>query len=535
MKSNMLNQCRENAKDVALMAAATIDGDMLDSIQVGDEGSEAYETVFRALRNFVQGDGVQYIYTMRLVDGNVQFIVDADSEDPAKIGEAYEGYGVIEQAFNGTATVDSEVTDDEWGRCYSGFAPVYDSNNKVVGIVGVDCSVATIDAQSDTMFRTVVIIDVIALIVSFVFAMVISSILARQILVIDRKVDELAQAHGDLTKEIDVNSKDEVGSIAKSMNKFLHSLRDMLLEIKGDGNKLMENSKLIDESMKKSVGEVESMSAIMQQTAASMSEMNEKVQNIKEEADTSGDLANTILKETGDNAEHTAKIQENAKKFQNGAVEAKTRMQQQVNKIGSDLEDKIKQSQRVEKIAELTGKIVDIANQTNLLSLNASIEAARAGESGRGFAVVATEIGNLAEQSAGTAKEISAINTEIIQVVKELSEAAFELLNIVNTQVMKDYDMLEQTGEAYYQDAQHFREQMEGYIYYMGQLQGSMDTIKGKVGDIATSLQTETDAVQENSRSIIGIQTHIKAVDGSVEENERIVVSLDNMLRGFKL
>jgi methyl-accepting chemotaxis protein len=376
---------------------------------------------------------------------------------------------------------------------------------------------------------------VVSLLATFVIAMVISGLLAKNVRIIDKKVEELAEAEGDLTREISVHAKDEVGSIASSMNKFLGSLRNMLLEIRGDGNKLMENSETIDASMKRSVDEVTSMSATMEQTAQSMLEMNEKVQNIKEEADASGDLARTILNETSDNAQHTAQIQENARKFQNAAIEAKNRMQHQVNDIGSGLEEKIKQSQRVERIGELTGKIVDIANQTNLLSLNASIEAARAGESGRGFAVVATEIGNLAEQSAGTAKEISAINGEIIQMVKELSEAAFELLNIVNTQVMKDYDMLETTGESYYQDAELFRGQMEGCMDYMRQLQGSMDTIKEKVSDIASGLQVETDVVQENTQSIIGIQQQIKAVDDSVEENEKIIASMDNMLRGFKL
>jgi hypothetical protein len=62
-----------------------------------------------------------------------------------------------------------------------------------------------------------------------------------------------------------------------------------------------------------------------------------------------------------------------------------------------------------------------------------------------------------------------------------------------------------------------------------------MDTIKSRVSDIASGLQLETDAVQENTQSIMGIQRQINAVDNSVEENERIVKSLDNLLRGFKL
>jgi methyl-accepting chemotaxis protein len=535
MKADLLNQSINQTKSVAAMAAATVDGDLFETIQEGDEDGEAYAVVLSQLRDFLQGDDIEYIYTMRFVGDDLQFVVDADADEPAAIGESYESYDVIEQAFKGNVVVDNEVTSDDWGRFYSGFAPIYNSENDIVGIVGVDCSVSFIDSESKSMFRTVVIIECISLIVSLGFALFISSLLAKNIKVIDRKVEELAASEGDLTKEISIRAKDEVGSIAESMNRFLKSLRGMLLEIQSDGKKLMGNSEVIDGSMKESVDEVEAMSATMQQTAASMIEMNEKVQNIKEQAVASGELAKTIIQETGENAQHTAVIQDNAKKFQNDAINAKNKMKQQVDEIGTGLEEKIKQSQRVERIGELTGKIVEIATQTNLLSLNASIEAARAGESGKGFAVVATEIGNLAEQSAGTAKEISSINGEIIQMVKELSEAAFQLLNIVNTQVMKDYDMLEHTGEAYYQDAASFREQMESCMDYMKQLQESMETIKGKVTDIASGLQIETDVVQENTQSIMEIQKQIKAVDDSVEENEKIVQSLDAMLQGFKL
>jgi methyl-accepting chemotaxis protein len=287
--------------------------------------------------------------------------------------------------------------------------------------------------------------------------------------------------------------------------------------------------------MKHSADEVESMSATMQQTTASMIEMNESVQNIKEQAATSGELAKTIIQETGEHAQHTAEVQENAKKFQSDAVEAKARMKRQVDEIGTSLKERIKQSKQVEKIGELTEKIVKIASQTNMLSLNASIEAARAGEAGRGFAVVATEIGQLAEQSAGTANEIGAINEEITQMVRGLSDSAFQMLNIVNTEVMEDYDMLEQTGESYYRDAVQFREQMESCSESMEQLENSMDMIMTKVSDIALGIQTETDVVQENTESILEIRRQIRAVVDSVEENQTIVQNLNGVIGKFKL
>jgi methyl-accepting chemotaxis protein len=535
MKADLLAQSQKQTKSVAAMAAAAVDGDLFETIQVGDEESEAYAVIFDELSDFLLGEDVEYVYSMRKVDGELQFVVDADPVDPASIGEAYETYDKIELALQGNNTVDDEATDDEWGRVYSGFAPICNSAGTIVGVVGVDCSVDKIDEEILKMVRIVVIIVAISVLISLVLALIISSLLAKNIMAIDRKVEELAAAEGDLTQGITVKSKDEVGSIADGMNRFLGSLRKMLLEIRGDSSKLMDISEVIDESMKESEDAVETMSAMMQQTAASMADMNEKVQNIKERAQESGELAETILEETSEHAEHTAVIQQNAKKFQNSAVDAKQKMQKSVNEIGMGLEEKIEQSKRVERIGELTGQIVSIASQTNLLSLNASIEAARAGEAGRGFAVVATEIGSLAEQSAGTAREISGINEEITKIVRELSDAAYQLLNIVNTQVMKDYDMLEYTGEAYYQDAALFREQMESCMEYMKQLRESMDTIMGSVSDIASGIQTETDVVQGNTQNILDIQSQIGAVSESVEENERVIRGLNEMLGQFKL
>ena len=123
-RDTLLEQCKKNARNSAKIAAERIDGDILEKIKAGDEATENYKEILSQLQDFLCGDDIQYIYTMRMNGGRLEFIVDADTEEGAAIGEEYEIYDEIAEAFKGNVTVDSEMTSDEWGDFYSAFAPV---------------------------------------------------------------------------------------------------------------------------------------------------------------------------------------------------------------------------------------------------------------------------------------------------------------------------------------------------------------------------------------------------------------------------
>ena len=106
MKNYLLNVSRDYTKSVAETAAATIDGNQIAGIQAGDEETEDYRIILEQLQAFLVNEDVEYIYTMRQVDGTVQFVVDADTEEGASIGEEYETYDKIDIAFTGEITLD---------------------------------------------------------------------------------------------------------------------------------------------------------------------------------------------------------------------------------------------------------------------------------------------------------------------------------------------------------------------------------------------------------------------------------------------
>ena len=262
-RSNLLNQSRKHTMGVAKMAAANIDGDVLDEIEAGDEDSDNYSNILSELRKFIQGDEIEYIYTMRERDGVVSFVVDADQDEGASIGEEYESYEQIDRAFEGQVTVDDEITSDEWGSYYSAFAPIYDSHGSQVGIVGVDSSISVIEKKLRTYMKNFILVEVSGVLVSIILAFIISGMLTRNVRVINTKMKELADDEGDLTRQIDIKSYDEVGEIAGNMNVFMQNLRNIMLDLRKSEETLLEMTQKITGSIETSADEINAVTETM--------------------------------------------------------------------------------------------------------------------------------------------------------------------------------------------------------------------------------------------------------------------------------
>ena len=531
----LLQKSRQQTMDVAKIAAENIDGDLLETLDTGDEDSEAYQKILSQLQTFLNGSDVEYIYTMRKKDGEVQFVVDADTEDGAAIGETYETYDKIDEALAGEITVDDEVTSDEWGSFYSGFAPIHDSAGEVAGIVGVDCSVSTIRAQMSSMGRTLLLIELLSVAISILLAILLSRLLSKNISQINLKIQELASQNGNLTKKLTVQSKDEVGEIAGSLNQFIGNLHGMMTQVSTSEKQILEVATLIQQNMSQATGEIADITKSMEDMANTMNNTNESVVSIYQLTDESKSLSEDILHVTKEQSAYAREVSQRADQLRGQAQMQQNRMKQQMEQIGATLREKIEESKKVEKIGELTSEIINISSQTNLLSLNASIEAARAGEMGKGFAVVASEIGKLAEESASTASQISDINQLVIGLVQELSKASFELFDIVNVQVMPDYDTLVNTGEQYHLDASQFQEQMLAISDDMEKLQNSMQQMQKNIEQIKEVFEEETAGFEEVTVGTGEINKTIQSIGESLKTNEEIVGELDSILKQFQL
>ena len=204
-----------------------------------------------------------------------------------------------------------------------------------------------------------------------------------------------------------------------------------------------------------------------------------------------------------------------------------------MRELSEVLERSVKDSEKVEKINELTDVIMDISSQTNLLALNASIEAARAGEAGKGFAVVATEVGELASETRDTAGNIQVISAEVTEAVHTLSENAKEVLDFINTTVIADYDEFVETGEKY----EHTADVISDILKEFSEKAENLDMIMGEMADsisaITSTVSESSDAIGASAQNTTEMVSEIGEISSAMDNNSKVMDRLDETTRRF--
>lgn len=202
----------------------------------------------------------------------------------------------------------------------------------------------------------------------------------------------------------------------------------------------------------------------------------------------------------------------NADRMENDAKASMEETGTKVQEILSVLNQAIEDSKSVDKVNSLANEILSISSQTNLLALNASIEAARAGEAGKGFAVVADEIRQLAESSRDTTNRIQEINVVVTNAVHNLAGHANNLVEYLNEAILPEFGKFVESGVQYRENATY----IEGV---MNEFTVKTDDLKRAMDEIADSISTITDAIDEGARG----------VNGAAESTQMLVVDMEKI------
>ncbi len=331
---------------------------------------------------------------------------------------------------------------------------------------------------------------------------------------------------GDLTKRVALYGADEIGSLGSGINAFIERLQNILRMVTKSSQQMNGIAGEVSGSLEKSNGSVTELTEVTEHLAATMTEVSRNAGLINESAASVQDEVEDMARSTAEISGHSKRMKAHADDLENTARTNMEKTERKVNEILEVLGKAIKESESVARVNDLTEDILNIAKQTNMLSLNASIEAARAGEAGRGFVVVATEISQLAKESQKAANRIQEINASVRAAVSNLADQSTDLVNYMNESILPDYQSFVSAGAEYRQNASFIEQEMEGFV-------GKADRLSGNVNAIASSIDTITQAIDEGVEGVNGtassmqtLAAEIDGVFGRMDENQKIAGSL---------
>ena len=390
-------------------------------------------------------------------------------------------------------------------------------------------------ASADKMTVTLIIFCVAALLVLIIISLLIVGQMLKPMRSIEGGLVSLQ--HFDISDNQEIKKycsrRDELGNIATATEVLIHSLQEITGTLKDCCNTLEDKADHLHKSSYELVEDVTDNVATTEELSSALESTNAVVSNVNTEIKSINSIVNNILDSISDSIHTSDSVIGSAKDMQVKADYAYRNGQDTLVQTKTSVEEAISSLSSLTKINELASEILNIAGQTNLLSLNASIEAARAGEAGRGFAVVAGEIGTLADTSRNTASSIQAICSETNDSIKVVNNCFNSIIAFIEKEVVDQFKDFAEKSTGYSISVNEIKEQLDRVDQAVKQLEASVTQIADSIMDvnnITNENQSAISVIVEKNESTALIADQIQQQS---EQNKKLAEELDNLIGKF--